>query len=224
MIAEFTRLMDRLGPFEPSPRVAVGVSGGADSMALCLLLKSWTEDRSGSLLALTVDHGLRQNAADEAIQVGSWLKARDVAHDILRWDGVKPLSGIQSAARDARYRLLTERCHAEGILHLALAHHREDQAETVLLRFAHGSGIDGLGGMAAVRETGSVRLLRPLLPVSRDRLRTYLTETCQSWVEDPSNQSPAYARVRLRGMADILAREGWSTARAADTARRLGRA
>ncbi|MGF7209619.1 tRNA(Ile)-lysidine synthase [Skermanella aerolata] len=222
MIAEFTRLMDRLGPFEPSPRVAVGVSGGADSMALCLLLKSWTEDRNGSLLALTVDHGLRQNAADEAIQVGSWLKARDVAHDILRWDGVKPSSGIQSAARDARYRLLTERCHAEGILHLALAHHREDQAETVLLRFAHGSGIDGLGGMAAVRETGSVRLLRPLLPVSRDRLRTYLTETCQSWVEDPSNQSPAYARVRLRGMADILAGEGWSTARGADTARRLG--
>ena len=95
MIAEFTRLMDRLGPFEPAPRVAVGVSGGADSMALCLLLKAWTDSRNGSLLALTVDHGLRQNAADEAMQVGSWLKARGIGHDVLRWDGAKPASGIQ---------------------------------------------------------------------------------------------------------------------------------
>ena len=224
MIAEFTRLMDRLGPFEPAPRVAVGVSGGADSMALCLLLKAWTDGRNGSLLALTVDHGLRQNAADEATQVGSWLKARGIDHDVLRWDGAKPASGIQSAARDARYRLLTERCHAEGVLHLALAHHREDQAETVLLRFAHGSGVDGLSGMAAVRETGSVRFLRPLLSIGRDRLRAFLNDAGQPWIEDPSNRSPAYARARLRGMAEVLSGEGWSTERAADTARRLGRA
>ncbi len=76
LIAEFTRLMDRLGPFEPSPRVAVGVSGGADSLALCLLLKAWADNRGGSLLALTVDHGLRHDAASEAVQVGSWLKER----------------------------------------------------------------------------------------------------------------------------------------------------
>jgi tRNA(Ile)-lysidine synthase len=224
VIAEFTRLMDRLGPFEPSPRIAVGVSGGADSLALCLLLKAWADQRDGSLLALTVDHGLRHSAASEAVRVGSWLKGRGIEHDILRWEGDKPASGIQSAARDARYRLLTERCHAEGILHLALAHHREDQAETVLLRFAHGSGVDGLSGMAAVRETGSVRFLRPLLSTGRERLRAFLTEAGQPWVEDPSNQSPAYARARLRGMAEVLSGEGWSAERAADTARRLGRA
>jgi tRNA(Ile)-lysidine synthase len=224
VIAEFTRLMDRLGPFEPSPRVAVGVSGGADSLALCLLLKAWADQRDGSLLALTVDHGLRHSAASEAVQVGSWLKARGIEHDILRWEGAKPASGIQSAARDARYRLLTQRCHAEGILHLALAHHREDQAETVLLRFAHGSGVDGLSGMAAVRETGSVRFLRPLLSTGRDCLRAFLTEAGQPWIEDPSNQSPAYARARLRGMAEVLSGEGWSAERAADMARRLGRA
>jgi tRNA(Ile)-lysidine synthase len=224
LIAEFTRLMDRLGPFEPSPRVAVGVSGGADSLALCLLLKRWVDNLGGSLLALTVDHGLRHDAAIEAVQVGSWLKERCIEHDVLRWDGAKPASGIQAGARDARYRLLSERCHAEGILHLALAHHREDQAETVLLRFAHGSGIDGLSGMAAVRETGSVRFLRPLLSIGRDRLRAFLTEAGQPWIEDPSNQSPAYARARLRGMAEVLSGEGWSAERAADTARRLGRA
>jgi tRNA(Ile)-lysidine synthase len=224
VIAEFTRLMDRLGPFEPSPRIAVGVSGGADSLALSLLLKAWTDDRGGSLLALTVDHGLRHDAAAEAVQVGSWLKERGIEHDVLRWEGAKPASGIQAGARDARYRLLTERCHAEGILHLALAHHREDQAETVLLRFAHGSGVDGLSGMAAVRETGSVRFLRPLLSTGRDRLRAFLIEAGQPWIEDPSNQSPAYARARLRGTAEMLSGEGWSAERAADTARRLGRA
>jgi tRNA(Ile)-lysidine synthase len=224
VIAEFTHLMDRLGPFEPSPRIAVGVSGGADSLALCLLLKAWTNSRGGSLLALTVDHGLRQDAAAEAVQVGSWLKQRGIEHDILYWEGAKPASGIQAGARDARYRLLTERCHAEGILHLALAHHREDQAETVLLRFARGSGVDGLSGMAAVREIGSVRFLRPLLITCRDRLRAFLTESGQPWIEDPSNQSPAYARARLRGTIEVLSREGWSAERAADTARRLGRA
>src|SRR4051794_25508676 len=216
--------MDRLGPFEPSPRIAVGVSGGADSLALCLLLKAWVHSRGGSLIALTVDHALRQSAATEAMQVGSWLKEHGIEHDVLRWEGGKPASGIQSAARDARYRLLTDRCHAEGILHLALAHHREDQAETVLLRFAHGSGVDGLSGMAAVRETGSVRFLRPLLSTGRDRLRAFLTEAGQPWIEDSSNQSPAYARARLRGTAEMLSREGWSAERAADTARRLGRA
>jgi tRNA(Ile)-lysidine synthase len=224
VIAEFTRTMDRLGPFEPSPRVAVGVSGGADSLALCLLMKTWTDDRNGSLLALTVDHDLRHDAAAEAAQVGVWLKARGIEHDVLRWEGAKPASGIQAGARDARYRLLTERCQVEGILHLALAHHRQDQAETVLLRFARGSGVDGLSGMAALRETGAVRLLRPLLSIAPDHLRAFLTEAGQPWIEDPSNQSQAYARARLRGMAEVLAAEGWSAERAADTARRLGRA
>ena len=94
----------------------------------------------------------------------------------------------------------------------------------MLLRFAHGSGVDGLSGMAALRETGSVRFLRPLLSTGRDRLRAFLTEAGQPWIEDPSNQSPAYARARLRGMAEMLSGEGWSAERAADTARRLGRA
>jgi tRNA(Ile)-lysidine synthase len=224
VIAEFTRTMDLLGPFEPSPRVAVGVSGGADSLALCLLMKDWTDGRNGSLLALTVDHALRHEAAVEAEQVGAWLKAHGIEHDVLRWEGAKPASGIQAEARDARYRLLTERCHAEGILHLALAHHRQDQAETLLLRLARGSGVDGLSGMAALRESGAVRLLRPLLSIAPDRLRAFLTEAGQPWIEDPSNRSHAYARPRLRGMAEVLAAEGWSAERAADTARRLGRA
>ncbi|WP_158044976.1 tRNA lysidine(34) synthetase TilS [Skermanella pratensis] len=202
---EFPGLMDRLGPFEPRPRVAVGVSGGPDSLALCLLLKAWADRSGGSLLALTVDHGLRHNAAEEAVQVGSWLAARGIAHDVLRWEGSKPASGIQAAARDARQRLLADRCRSEGILHLVLAHHLEDQAETTLLRFAKGSGPDGLAGMSPLRETGAVRILRPLLGMPRARLKAVLEAAGQPWVEDPSNRSAAFARVRLRAMADTLA-------------------
>src|SRR3954468_25085898 len=101
--------MDLLEPFEPSPRVAVGVSGGADSLALCLLLKTWIDGRNGSLLALTVDHGLRHDAAAEAAQVGVWLKTYGIEHEVLCWEGAKPSSGIQAGARDARYRLLAGR-------------------------------------------------------------------------------------------------------------------
>ena len=223
LAGDFFDLMDRLGPFEPQPRVAVGVSGGPDSLALCILMKAWTDRVGGILLALTVDHGLRHDAAAEAAQVGGWLAARGIDHDVLRWEGAKPAAGIQAAARAARHRLLADRCRSEGILHLALAHHLEDQAETVLLRFAKGSGPDGLAGMSPLREAGSVRILRPLLGLSRSRLRDLLEAAGQPWIDDPSNRSDAFARARLRAMADLLAGEGWAAARAADTARRAGR-
>ena len=151
--AEFAALLDPLGPFEPAPLLAVGVSGGADSLALVLLADRWARARRGSVLALTVDHALRDGSAAEAAQVGHWLAARGIAHEVLRWDGPKPATAIQETARAARYRLLGQRCAGTGILHLLLAHHRDDQAETVLLRRAQGSGRDGLAGMAAIRET-----------------------------------------------------------------------
>ncbi|AWK85858.1 tRNA lysidine(34) synthetase TilS [Azospirillum thermophilum] len=216
--------MARLGPFESAPWLAVGVSGGADSLALALLAGDWARERGGRILALTVDHGLRAGSAQEAAGVGSWLAAHGIAHRILRWEGEKPLSRIQEAARAARHRLLAEACAAEGILHLALAHHRDDQAETVLLRLARGSGIDGLAAMAPVRAEGAVRLIRPLLEVPHDRLVATCRARGQEWVEDPSNRNPAFARARLRAVGSVLAAEGLDAGRLARTARRAARA
>ncbi|HYG87313.1 MAG TPA: tRNA lysidine(34) synthetase TilS [Azospirillum sp.] len=216
--------MERLGGFEAAPRVAVGVSGGADSLALALLAQGWAAGRGGAILAFTVDHGLRPESAEEAARVAAWMAARGIPHAVLRWDGDKPAAGIQTAAREARHRLLAERCRAEGILHLALAHHADDQAETVLLRLARGSGVDGLAGMAPVRWDGDVRLIRPLLDVPHARLVATCRALGQDWIEDPSNRSPAYARGRLRAVADALGTEGLSTERLCDTARRAARA
>jgi tRNA(Ile)-lysidine synthase len=187
-----------LGPFETAPRLAVAVSGGPDSLALALLAADWAGARGGEVLALSVDHGLRPESAAEACQVGEWLSARGIAHSILRWTGPKPATGIQAAARAARYALLEDRCRREGILHLLLGHQREDQAETIALRKERKSGPDGLAGMAALAERPGVRLLRPLIEVPKVRLRATLEALGQPWIEDPSNRDRRFARVRLR--------------------------
>ena len=220
----FAWLMAPLGPFESRPFLAVAVSGGADSLALCLLADGWARARDGHVTALTVDHGLRVEASAEAARVGDWLAARGIRHHILAWRPPADLRNVQAMARAARYRLLLDWCGVAGCLHLLTAHHREDQAETLLLRLARGSGLDGLAAMAPCRETVSCRLLRPLLAVPRGRLTASLREVGQSWIEDPSNRDDTYARVRLRGSAGLLAREGLSPARLAATARHLARA
>ncbi|MFD2233179.1 tRNA lysidine(34) synthetase TilS [Phaeospirillum tilakii] len=221
---DFAALMDRLGPFEPAPRLAVAVSGGADSLALTLLADSWARARGGTVTALTVDHRLRPEAAAEAARVGDWLAKRAIAHHVLVRAGPRPAADLQAAARAARHRLLEEWCAAAGLLHLLLAHHREDQAETLLLRLGRGSGVDGLAAMAPCRPTRWGQILRPLLDIPRARLRATLAARGQDWIEDPSNTDPAYARVRLRGLAPLLAAEGMDAARLAAAADRLGRA
>ncbi len=220
--AEFSALMARLGGFEPRPLLAVAVSGGADSLALCLLCHDWAGARDGSVLALTVDHRLRRDSTAEAMAVGAALGARGIGHRVLTWSGDKPATGLQEAARTARYRLLIDYAAHAGALHLLLAHHREDQAETLLLRLARGSGADGLAAMAAVREVPELRLLRPLLDQPKARLMATCAAAGLSWVEDPSNAAPRFARGRLRAARAVLDREGLTAAGLAVTAHRLG--
>ena len=194
----FARAMEGFAPFEHQPLIAVAVSGGPDSLALLLLLDVWARSRGGSVLALTVDHGLRPDSTTEAIQVGDWAAARGIAHERLSWAGDKPSTGLQAAARAARYELLTKACATRGILHLAFAHHADDQAETILFRRQRGSGPAGLSGMPSARSLGPVRLIRPLL----DWPKAALVNTCrrfgQPYCEDPSNSAERYARTALR--------------------------
>jgi tRNA(Ile)-lysidine synthase len=222
--AEFARLMAGFEPFEPSPHLAVAVSGGADSMALALLTHAWAEARGGRVTALTVDHRLRPQSAAEAAEVGRAMAARGIPHFCLVRDGGPLSHDVQAAARRARYGLLEAWCAAEGVLHLLTAHHREDQAETLLLRLGRGSGLDGLAGMAAAVERPPCRVLRPLLGVPRARLRATLSAAGERWIEDPSNRNRAFARVRLRQAMPLLAAEGLTEARLAATAARLARA
>ncbi len=195
---DFARLIAACGPFEPRPSVAVAVSGGPDSLALTLLLQDWLAQGGGRLTALVVDHRLRPESEREAEGVAALLRARGLAVRLMRRPYEPLRGGWQAAARAARYALLTAACREAGILHLALAHHRDDQAETVLLRQAAGSGPDGLAGMAAVSERPEVRLIRPLLPVPKARLVATCHAAGLPFVEDPSNRDPRFSRSRLR--------------------------
>lgn len=218
----FASMMDALGPFESNPYLGVAVSGGGDSMALVLLAHDWARGRGGRVTALTVDHGLRPESAAEAEQVAAWLEARGIGHRVLAWTGSKPASGLQAAARQARYLLLGQWARDAGVLHLLLGHNREDQAETFLMRLEKGSGDTGLAAMAAVTEAPAARLLRPLLRCRRENLRATLRRAGQPWIEDPSNRNRDFARIRVRGWLPALDLAGMPASRLAAAAARCG--
>ncbi|SEP05872.1 tRNA(Ile)-lysidine synthase [Rhodospirillales bacterium URHD0017] len=196
--ADFARLMVPFEPFERSAVMAVAVSGGRDSLALALLAHGWAATRGGRIVGLIVDHALRPESTAEAATTEARLRNLGCDAEILRWSEVKPRAGLQEAARAARYRLLREACRRRGILHLLVAHHADDQDETVAMRAARQSGADGLAGMSAAIELPEVRLLRPLLGVSRSRLTATLLVRGVPWLDDPSNADPRFERARLR--------------------------
>ena len=197
-MAELAAAFEAIGEFERHPFVAVALSGGPDSLALTILADRWVRERGGRLAALTVDHGLRPESAHEAQTVAGWMAARGIEHHVLAWSEPKPATGIQEAARAARYDLLAEWCRAQGFLHLLTGHHREDQAETYLMRKRADSGIDGLAGISALREMAGVRMVRPLLAVPKARLAALLDVERQPFLSDPSNRNPVFERARLR--------------------------
>ena len=211
MILRFDAAMAALGPFEKSPRLAAGVSGGADSMALARLADKWARARGGSLLALVVDHGLREESGAEAALVVDRLGSIGIAARILGVTGLGHGPALAARAREARYRTLTHACAQAGILHLLLGHHAADQAETVMIRVLGGSGGRGLAGMPALTETCSLRILRPLLTIPPAWLRDYLTRAGIAWVEDPSNQDMRALRPRLRRLRADLGGDGEGT-------------
>jgi len=195
--------MDRLGPFEPRPALAVALSGGADSSALALLARDWTASRGGSVTALIVDHRLRPESTAEAHLVADRLRPLGIPSEILTLTDLPPGSALAERARLARYDALLAVCQARGWRHLLLGHHAGDQVETVTMRVLRGSRNDGLAGMSALRISAGIRLLRPLLAVHPGRLRALLTAHDVAWVEDPSNRNPKALRTRLRsGLAD----------------------
>ena len=211
--------------FEPYDAALLAVSGGSDSMALMWLAARWMRDTGwpGKLHVGVVDHGLRAEAADEARFVMAEAGKLGLNAHTLRWDGPHPKTGIPAAARQARYDLLCGLASKLGAV-LVTAHTQDDQAETVLMRLARGSGVDGLSGMEASSLRGDVCLLRPLLEVSRDRLRETLREVGMTWMDDPTNENTDHERVRVRKALDVLAAVGVSRDALALSALRLGRA
>ena len=198
--------------------LGIAVSGGGDSTALLLLAADWARGRGTALRAVTVDHGLRPAAAAEAAGVAALCARIGVAHEVLRWQPDGGRGNLMARARDARAGLIAGWAARQGIAAVALAHTMDDQAETLLLNLARGSGVDGLSAMPAARGEGGILWLRPLLGVRRQALRDWLTARGQGWVEDPSNADRRFARVRMREALPAL---GLDVPRLAATAARM---
>ena len=210
--------MARLGPFPPAPVLAAGVSGGADSTALALLADEWVTARGGRLLALIADHGLRPQAATEAAETAKRLVGWGIEGRVLRL-GLARGPGQASRARNSRLAALELACEAAGITELLLGHHAADQAETAMIRALSASGDDGFACMPALRHTRLVRVLRPLLAWSPQRLRALLPPG--AWIEDPSNADTLALRVRLRPSAATALDSLLRAAKLAGEARRV---
>jgi tRNA(Ile)-lysidine synthase len=188
--------------WKAAPAIVLAVSGGPDSVALMWLAVRWRRAlaRGPQLIAVTVDHGLRPEAAREARDVKRLAASLDLPHRTLRWTGAKPKTGLPAAAREARYRLLAQAARRSGATHILTAHTRDDQAETLLMRMLRGSGIAGLAAMARETEREGVVLARPLLEVPKSQLIATLKKARLGFADDPTNRDTSYTRPRLRAL------------------------
>jgi tRNA(Ile)-lysidine synthase len=216
---------------EDLPGLVLAVSGGPDSTALLFLAARWAKrlKRAPKLIAVTIDHGLRPEAAREAATVKELARRLGVPHRTLRWRGRKPLTGLQEAARYARYDQLAQIARRARFAHILTAHTLDDQAETVLFRLVRGSGLFGLTGMARaaplpLNGMREIFLVRPLLHLPKARLIATLLAARITYAEDPSNHDPRFTRARLRSLMPALAREGLDARGLARLAARLRRA
>jgi tRNA(Ile)-lysidine synthase len=226
--AEAKTLFD---PLADAPALVLAVSGGPDSTALLMLAARWrrARKRGPKLLAVTVDHGLRRESAGEARAVKRLARRLGVPHRTVRWKGRKPKTGLQQAARAARYRLLAAAARTAQARSILTAHTLDDQAETVLIRMSRGSGLTGLGAMAResplpARDLHDLVLVRPLLDIPKARLVATLERAKIAFADDPTNRDPRFTRARLREVMSTLSREGLDARRLARLAQRLRRA
>lgn len=214
------------GDFGNSRKILLAVSGGPDSTALLVLAAKWRADRNNgpALIAATIDHKLRAASKTEAKMVAKLAAKLGIPHHILEWKGKKPITGVQEAARDARFQMFSKLAKEIGADTLMTAHTRDDQAETVLHRIGRGSGIGGLAGIRRVHERSGIFLARPFLDLPKARLVATLKKQRIPFASDPTNKNTKYLRARLRKLAPLLAGEGITSANLALMAKRLSRA
>lgn len=201
-------------------RLGLAVSGGGDSMAMLYL----AHDAGLRPHVATVDHGLRAASADEARMVAQVCAGLGLPHVTLQWRGWDHRGNLQDGARRARRGLLADWARGQGLSAVALAHTRDDLAETFLMRLGRGAGVDGLAAMRPQWQEQGVRFLRPLLDATRDDLRGFLRSIDAAWVDDPSNDMDRFARVRIRKAMKLLAPLGIDPTRLAEVAAHMSQA
>ena len=186
----------------------VGVSGGQDSLALCFLTKIYSIKKSCTVYYYIVDHRLRKNSSSEAQSVKKLLKKYNIKSDILNWYGKKPISNIQSLARNKRYSLLINQAKKLNIKTILTGHHIDDLYENFFIRISRGSGLNGLVSFSETTLKEKVNIFRPLLSIEKKHLNYITTNVFKSYIEDPSNEDNKFKRVRIRKLIKSLQYDG----------------
>lgn len=191
---DFTKLID-----SSCSKIAVALSGGSDSLALTFLLNDFCAKNKINLIAITIDHKMRPNSSKEAKDLALLLKSNKINHQVLAIPKNKiPKSNIESRLRQIRYEILYEFCQRNKINHLFLGHILSDVAENFLIRLFRGSGLDGLSSIAEISNYKEIKLIRPLLKISKDELKNYLQEKKIQWFEDETNEDEKFLRNKIR--------------------------
>ena len=203
--------MDSLGPYEKNPHIAVALSGGSDSLCLTILAKEWADKNKGKVTALIVNHGLRKTSKKECNELQKFLKKKKIDNYCFQWKDSKiNKKSIQERARKFRYKIFENFCFEKNIFHLLVAHHFEDQKETLLMRLNDNSNVYGLACMSKILFKKKIRILRPLLDFKKKEIINFLDAKSIKWFEDTSNKDLKYSRNKYRSILPELEQRGLS--------------
>ncbi len=195
---DLNKFISNLFLYEKNPKIAVAVSGGPDSIALVFILKKWIKIKKGKLIALIVDHKIREESHNETLITKKFLKEKNIDSCILKISQNKVLKGQMSVARTNRYEKMLNYCKKNKIFHLFLAHHFDDNIETFLLRKIGGSNFEGLNCMKNISINGNIQVIRPLLSFRKKQILDYNKKNRLFFIEDPSNKNFKYSRSIVR--------------------------
>ena len=186
----------------------VAVSGGPDSLALAFLSKIYSIQKNLKVKFYIIDHKLRSESTDEARYVKKILNKFQINAEILHWQGIKPKSNIQSAARTKRFELLISKCKKLGVTYILLGHHQEDLIENFFIRILRGSGLKGLISLSKKTKLQNVTILRPLINQKKEDLVFISKKVFDFYVKDPTNNDEKFQRVRIRKLLKGLKNDG----------------
>ncbi len=206
MINIFTNKIEKLFLGKKLPKkIAVAVSGGADSLALTFLLQQFCAEKKIELFAVTIDHKVRQSSSSEALKLAKILRKEKILHAIIAIDSKKiPEKNIEASLRELRFEALYDFCQKEKIKFLFLGHHLGDVAENFLIRLFRGSGLDGLSTISEISDFKKIKLVRPLLDCTKDDLKTFLKAKKTKWFEDESNKDEKFLRNKIRNFFETF--------------------
>ena len=194
----FYKIFNNINKFEPNAKIAVGVSGGVDSLVLSFLLNKISRRKKIKIISLIVDHKIRKNSSKEAKDVSLYLSSIGISNNILVLKKDYKSTGIQKTARLKRLNILRNYCYKNNIMHLFLGHHYDDNIETFLIRKLAGSSIEGLNSIKNLSIFKDIEIIRPLISFNKKEIINFAIKNNLSWIEDPSNTNNIFSRSRIR--------------------------